>query len=139
MLASGFIDQLPPISSGCTNSFSTRIILCISEGPKINMQTNPELQKFDKSKECGKGECGLGNKGLEGQWNVGVRNVQYCRLGLSSWRRLRWVKPIGLEVTGRERSKGEKQCSMVFGSYKPATTSTVGVPEIVGGSKNPNP
>lgn len=78
------------------------------------MQTNPELQKFDKSKECGKGEYGVGNKGLEGQWNVGVRNVQYCRLGLSDWQRLRWIKPIVLEVTCREGSKGEKQCSVVW-------------------------
>lgn len=124
VLVSGFINQLPPISSGCTNSFSSRIILCVSEGPKINMQTNPELQKFDKSKECGKEKCGLRNKGLEGQWDVGVRNVQYCRLGLSGWRRLRWVKAVGLEVTGGKGSKGEKQCSMVFGSYKPAVTST---------------
>lgn len=28
------------------------------------MQTNPELQKFDKAKECGRGECGGGLKGL---------------------------------------------------------------------------
>lgn len=67
VLVSGFLNQLPPISSGCNNSFSTRIILCVSERPKLNMRTIPESQKFDKSKECGKGKCRVGNKGLEGQ------------------------------------------------------------------------
>lgn len=68
--------------------------------------------------------------------DVGIRNVQYYRLVLSFLKEAEVGKTSWIRGDSQGGIYKEKNCIMVFGSFKLATTSTIGVSGIVQGGKN---